>query len=68
MDGEGFEPPVLHNNTPVFKTGTFNRSDTHPKSKRLRWASSHPRQELKQRATLFAIVERMKNGSKFMGH
>jgi hypothetical protein len=33
MDGEGFEPPVLSYNTPVFKTGTFNRSDTHPKRK-----------------------------------
>ena len=34
MDGEGFEPPVLHYNTPVFKTGTLNLSDTHPFQKK----------------------------------
>ena len=29
-EGEGFEPSVRGNRTPVFKTGTFNHSVTLP--------------------------------------
>ena len=31
MDGVGFEPTTWGNHVPVFKTGAFNRSATHPK-------------------------------------
>ncbi|VXB64322.1 hypothetical protein MICRO11B_40101 [Micrococcus luteus] len=29
-DGEGFEPSARGHRTPVFKTGSFGRSDNHP--------------------------------------